>query len=537
MTDLKRPRRRLALSSFLFLLVSAGTALAFNYNEHRDVSNEALRRAIDYVKSHCECDRDALAQLEILRNFSTLTPNQSRGGRTLPDITYGDVVSAMDYNTDPLDMFKRTGADVEAPTDPRDLLNLSRIDKGKFFDLLHASHHDRNHFQFNALLAFDTLHRAALGWAREYRLRPRGTKRQGDVPSSLYRAIIMSAFSDHFLEDFFAPGHVLTPRQFLHDAGAMALHDRFHRETFEFHIKHADELEPFAPPGSSVLGRIESDGAVRMGGDGHLADHEDQAEFLADVQARAIADVLEAAVCPGADDRNHFTEFGWRANSKTPKGTLSPEASMPYGSYVQETRPNWTPLRWTPIFNIRAGFQALFSKARSSGRGKFDVETIVAGNPGKGWREITGPDGKVSVDPAPQFGLGVVYSFIESREYHGEGAGLRGYFPVTSFDLQFSVGADYRWYSAANESAKRVAADARAEFGYGILFVSIGLGRDYHLIQGQGFRPGFSTSAAVSLCFPISAISKFIAKDRGVPSFSAKQPPPQTQSQQQKSRS
>ena len=43
---------------------------------------------------------------------------------------------------------------------------------------------------------------------------------------NLYSALVRNALSDHYLHDFFAPGHITTIRENAHDAIALAMHDR-----------------------------------------------------------------------------------------------------------------------------------------------------------------------------------------------------------------------------------------------------------------------------------------------------------------------
>ena len=60
-------------------------------------------------------------------------------------------------------------------------------------------------------------------------------------------ALVYSAFAIHFLEDFFAPGHIRAPRSSLHDAAAMNIHDRFNRRGQCF-ILEKEHLEEIGPP-------------------------------------------------------------------------------------------------------------------------------------------------------------------------------------------------------------------------------------------------------------------------------------------------
>ena len=224
-------RRRVvpAWAPLLAVLLSA-TADAFEYSEHRDVSNEGFARARTYIEQkYAACS--AACCVKEFRSFDGESPFSSKS------VTFGDLVALVDYVTDPNDFLYRRGFD---PVDPRVGLNflnedLVRTLKTKTFQALHAAHNDRNHFQDRALSSFWTWHRVA---------RQVASARGG---GDLRLALVYSAFAIHFLEDFFAPGHIRAPRSSLHDAAAMNIHDRFNRRGQCF-ILEKDHLEEIGPP-------------------------------------------------------------------------------------------------------------------------------------------------------------------------------------------------------------------------------------------------------------------------------------------------
>ena len=61
----------------------------------------------------------------------------------------------------------------------------------------------------------------------------------------ILNALVNSALSDHFLNDFFAPGHITTPRENSHDTVALAMHDWANRAgtCSEIDAEHWSELD------------------------------------------------------------------------------------------------------------------------------------------------------------------------------------------------------------------------------------------------------------------------------------------------------
>jgi hypothetical protein len=480
-------------------------ARAFLYNEHRDISNEAMRRAYDYARFCCGSSQGMASRLDAIRDFVERRPGDPAG------VTYGDLVAIVDYVTEPFAVLHRRGIRDGSETDICQLLAMDVATNKGFFRMLHASHGDVNHFQDGGLVSFEYWHKLAILLA--------GDRKTGDT--DLLLALIFNSYADHPLQDFFAPGHALTPRRNMHDASAMALHDFFHRRphVFEIDVKKLDEIEVFFED-KAIFARLREDQVLDLYGDGTVWRNPEQAEFVAAVQARSIADVLLAGigepgdVQPGEPLKSSFEPFDWRPYQRLETGTLTPLAKLPFGQYRQQKRSNLNALGWAPVLNAHAGFQSLFGSSQSSSRGLFDFEAIVLASPGRSWRE-----GRVGIENVTQFGLGLNYAYISSRAYTGHSAGARIYFPATAFDLQASLGVNHRWYSSATDSARRWAYDAKLELGYGIVFAGLGVGRDYQLVAGRGFQPAWAFSASIGVGFPPSAFGKIFGKDRGVPQF------------------
>ncbi|MDQ5873172.1 MAG: hypothetical protein M3547_13315 [Acidobacteriota bacterium] len=524
---------QLAISCLCLLVTSPLSG--FNYKEHQDVGNEALRRAVMYFERRCGALLPKGRRDELMREILGLTAPNKKPPFTPFNITYGHLVASVDYVTEPSELAFQGGLPPSSLKQPGVFFNERLINRRSFLRLLHATHHDRNHFQGRALITYQTWHRTAVHLVRQSSNDNSGEPETADRSEfhDLSLALIYSAYADHFLQDFFAPGHIRTPRFGLHDAASMGIHDYFNRtKGEEFEITRIADLDGFFED-TDLFQRLSAQPTIRLLGDGTLSDHADQAEFMAAVQARLLADILAPRYGCSQLGASILAPIEWTPyelvlvdEKKGKTRTRTPLAVIPFGKYVRKELRNMDALGWTPIVGAHAGYQSLFSGGRSSGRGKFDFEVIPLGVVGREWR--TGyKQGSRWYYPRTQLGLGVDYSYISSRDYSGHGMGLRLYRPVTQIDFQFSGGAAVRWYDAKDspEKARKIAYDVRGEFGYGILFLGIGVGREHHLVAGKGFEPALAFSATVSVGFPPSAIPK-LRKDQGVKFKSAEPPKP-----------
>jgi len=110
-----------------------------------------------------------------------------------------------------------------------------------------SSHNNPRHFQEDALQSFYFLHDAALSAAREDAHAPREVvEATGETRPLLMRALSYSAAADHYLEDAFAPGHVVTPRDGMHDATALSWHDAYNARGRVLAVRNWGELTDLA---------------------------------------------------------------------------------------------------------------------------------------------------------------------------------------------------------------------------------------------------------------------------------------------------
>ncbi|TAN72600.1 MAG: hypothetical protein EPN14_10395 [Gallionella sp.] len=194
------------------------TAIAFEGYEHKKMGDLAML----VVQNICEEDKgEKFCAANWKQAISQLTPCKGDGCKPNP-ITYGDIVRCVDDYLVPekmlsrkVDPKKQTDAGQNwLPVDRNELmLNplLEHCDAGRGGELA-AAHANHTHFQNDLLVALNLHHTAAIGFAL-----------QGE--NTLYGALVMNAIADHYLHDFFAPGHMVTPRSTLTDTASNSMHD------------------------------------------------------------------------------------------------------------------------------------------------------------------------------------------------------------------------------------------------------------------------------------------------------------------------
>ena len=154
----------------------------------------------------------------------------------LASITFGQITMLTDYMKDSYDMLHLPHTHVNLPVDAK-TSNLPYLRSllehgGRFISLASATHQDYNHFQGRALDAFCCNHKLAVTAASE---------------TNLWGALMLSAYSLHFLQDMFAAGHVLTPRDAnSHDLDVALMHDDYNKRGLVYVIEAPQDLTNLA---------------------------------------------------------------------------------------------------------------------------------------------------------------------------------------------------------------------------------------------------------------------------------------------------
>jgi hypothetical protein len=195
----------------------ASPSAAFDSFEHKAIGDLAMKLA---------CMAPAYADAPV--PVWCKSPGKSNA---IPDVlTYGDLVQCVDLFLTPEKLFARLREETPdaqtGETDAVPALHLVFPDpagvsgsKSKCnSDLLsvQAAHSNHAHFQDELLVSIATYHSLALTVARD---------QGGSNGTTLNHALLINAVADHYLQDLFAPGHVITRRRSLTDVVATAMHD------------------------------------------------------------------------------------------------------------------------------------------------------------------------------------------------------------------------------------------------------------------------------------------------------------------------
>ena len=348
------------LTRVSFLLAVSPLVFGFEGHEHRELSELALSIAVD-LRCPASDPPDTGKCGEVRKAWKKLTAAAD------DDLSYGKINQVVDYMHYP-EMVFVTGpywrTEKMLNEHVSELLTRN-LDRFALFDYLSASSHNERHFQFDMMKSMDMLHRSAIGEARDGRI---------------FHALVYNALSDHYLNDFFAPGHVTTQRENSHDMVSLAMHDWSNRAGACFEITRWEEFEEvldflvdqehelvaeigedvelanrnlkecgntsvFSVEGLSreklqdatIASLRESHDTVYLKGDGRLLRNPRQKLFILLVQVRSIAEVIESYLdCEGTpacgDPLQAVTHYGW-SNSFNKKEVLAPQASIRYGNY------------------------------------------------------------------------------------------------------------------------------------------------------------------------------------------------------------
>jgi hypothetical protein len=481
----------------LLVLIAAlmpSASPAFESEEHEKLGNVAFIAALAYFRQ-THPDRKSEHE-EAARLIGRPGADRSRSG----ELSYGDVIACVDYFLHPERLLAepwRAGRSSARPGGlPRpdeNLLDLVSC-RGMGNAFFQATHHNQSHFQYDALMSYRLYHLAAIAIARDEK--------------SLFAALVTNAIADHYLHDFFAPGHVFTARDQLTDVPATALHDIRNDLGATFLPANFESLRPFVEficQGSVESCRVrtglhletiagDASGAqvgqalqailegkpLHLKGDARLwepgADRLRQRLMMFLVQTRSILDVLTG--------RNSFQEMVWEG------GAAPTRASIGFGDYVQPTD---APQLWTnPIVGISLQREALIAGARS-GRSVIAVET-----PAAVWRFE-----KFIVLPL------IGYASHFEGNVNGQGPTFRLVSAIPQTELAFGPYLRYLAYPSDEGDKRRVSFGLRMDSGFSGYFTTfVAVGRDTATTTDGKLRAGIIFAAGLQFSFPVSRIPR-----------------------------
>lgn len=489
---------------------------AFDYDEHKYLSNVGLRAALDLAPA-CAIKGEA----ERFIDPANIKANHS----------FGDLAALGDYVRDVDVLFEgngRSGLKIDQYSD----LDWSHIAglKRDLLRFLQAAHINETHFQQSAMLSHLNNHEFARSLARD---------------GNIHRALVMEGYALHFLEDFHAPGHIAATRSAMVDYIAIASHGKYNSKGLTYRFRSQTALLPIVDHllrASGTLGllrhenlRLEIEarhlaelrdlivagGEIEFFGDSTLADHPVQAAYLAVLAARSVLDVFEAS-CGDAGRKNSFEPICWVLGRGEPRKECEPvsaktgvvrAAAIPFGEWVVSDQR--FDIVWFAPWDVN--LVSLYTESKNNTeddivRGQVTIESLLwsAASPAAFDRHDHGKilNTLLSANVAVGYGYSHTFSDVPSDAFHA-----KFIYALPRIDLQLVSTAGARRYDLGRRSRIRYPLTVGVETGYGFVFVHIGVSDEYSLNPVTSeLRHSRALRSGVTLVLPTKTGIDFVGR-------------------------
>lgn len=497
------------------LLILQQTAMGFNSNEHERMGDRALQIALEMKGIDCgtvenQGDSQYIAACSLIPKQAqkVLTNNPTEVFDR--ESTYGFIDREVDFMLAPEELFVHIGDDIAYPRNASELNpSLIGLYAKRETEYLRSSHNNEAHFQGYALFnQFD--------WHR--RARQLASERQ-----NLYAALVANAISDHYLQDSFAPGHIITPRYNFEDEFALGMHDKYNKKGNAFTIDHWDELEPilefikhfsakdeserqsmFGFKREAVLNLDEHHSEVWLQGDGFLGNRPEEELLITLVEVVSITEVLSCFQSPeSCAASNRFSTYTWHPTTAAPGEVPAPPRA---GIYFGTQNPSSYQL-FEPVIGVSIGEDTVLI-GNGQDRATLSIETVPFGLPGAP-DLVRFPHKSGSIDSdkpytsywanlniGPAFGW--TYSIGSQYRVSGPTSRLIVAFPLE--DIELSLYYRYLRYESSLQDHWSSSYGVRFDVGFSILKGYVALGGD-HGYDSQG---ELKTAAMLSFGFELS---------------------------------
>lgn len=491
----------------LLVLVQASAVHGFKAKEHRALSNDALRLAYaHYLTLGYPADPK---MDEIVKS---LEPGGSQ-------VDYGELVRLVDHLVDPLKALERKGYLEIYPCKASDLDSdlLKRVLPESLAELRALTVND-NHFGAELMLNLRFWHQAATSMAATgstpYYGEPCGASKDGN----LFAALVLNALADHFLEDFFAPGHIYTPRFGLHDAVAGAMHDQYNILGTKFLVdqekwKELQTLLGSLPPDlSSQLDLTEADlqelrtqglTAIELRGDGDLDRERFQRLFITLVVARSILDVLESYGQERQMD-SFASGLHWEPLKKTGKnpavGWSHSQGKIPYGIHAIPWEYQGT-IRFPMVFWLSVGNEMLTSDGEASSRGVIEIDSLAA------WMSPfrASKNGQVRLR-SWQVGASTGYSYAWNQHETADGPRAALILAYPMIHSQFLIEGTYLHYEDGRTHKRDLGYGVGFQTGFSLMTLDVRVGKGYRFDDSGALQDTWAIRSGLSFAFPLLRI-------------------------------
>lgn len=525
----------------------AAPTYAFNSDEHRRMSDLAM--AVAWGIAEADAVSEARRQ-EINDAMGALNDH------------YGQVTECVDFFLMPekmLDLPWSNRTPEHASPDGMPLLgrfSMAQLvercgaDNSWSAHFMQATHNNHAHFQHDLLMALRAWHMLAVSV---------GQPTSGHL-GNLYGALIINAIADHYLQDFFAPGHIVTPRDAMTDVQATAMHDLANKMGAAFLPRLQDPsllniLKYLCTPvgtsdtcaplprvtekllrDANLIGRARplramlspgSDVSMKFKGDGQLFSESQTAQriYMLAVQVRAILDII--------DGQNHLQRVAFNFDRSTGR----PEAKTDFGLYdfakegsvvetfiASEPQREYGGIQWPKLpicsfgqcgnrlYPLRSSSPVLsISDQRESqsngaypGRSFYLAELSWAGT----LVDLTKISGRFlsAVQITPSLG----YGWYEQHSEHGRGPTLRLSIAVPETEFSFGPYVRRLSYTDKGQTVRRNGFGFQIESGFSSYFTFFLLwGMDQSTGVNGDLQRGRMWGGGLRLSAPLTRLSLF----------------------------
>jgi hypothetical protein len=475
----------IALLSTLICSLHSLPVMAFEGEEHRAVS----RAGAQIAKAACEADPGCKLDAITSQAVAPLFDEKS-------DLDYGRLVSSIDYRIDPLQILEQEGWHSALPSSRTDLSDhLVHMLTSPSPIFLRAATVNDTHFQGELVANLRNWHAYAVAVAAGD-----GVAHSGN----LYGALMINSFGDHFVEDFFAPGHIITPRFGLHDAVALAMHNYYNILGANFVVAKAAYEQDLAPlkPFQSDAGDEPS--MIPLWGDGDLFRSPDQRRLMELIVARSVLDVLESFA--SGKQVNHLKSVGWYPMVFRLPPDLA-RASLPYGEYKHGPQTAGK-LAFSSVVGVSVGAQS-FPGSQASIRALYEFDYLLLGLPpigAKDWATLLKGEA-IGRFKDRQWGITIGYSYANNASELARGPQMRFIYAAPLIHSQASLDIARKLYHTLGQEEHGWSTGLRFQTGFSLLNLDLGIARDSTYREGR-LETGLSFRAGFSIMGPLTSIPK-----------------------------
>lgn len=455
-------RLRIILLSIFILSFIPGQSHSFNGEEHAFVSTNAFLVSLTHAKK-----ANLISENEAERLKACFTENDT--------MNYGYLSKIVDDVTDPSKLMKLYGPDVDIDhgVDCAKAKALLKSRKIMFIDRIMASKYNEDHFQGKTLTKF-----------REFN----DLAQLNAIRGNLASALVLNAFAAHYLEDFFAPGHVLTPRTEVNNISARALHDSWDNEGAQMRITTIGKLMDYldiikemngdAAEGVRALTALDGN-YLRIYGDGLLRKTPGQKELMIAEVAKTITAVFHAYKTHTVSKFD--SDFVAEIKTEKKKGLLGDDSSYEQISPVfddvayKPIRRDYLLGRLVPIIEI-APYLSTPLKSGINSRWGLEADLAVYGIP------QIGEDSSVSkfFDTfLVGFALGYDYTDeIFNATNYSHGPLFKFIFDIKNTDIGFCLYAKWKFNNENDNTYQSFPFGGRMSFSRDFFSLYVGVGNE-----------------------------------------------------------